>query len=149
MPSRGWTDADDLQLGDLLVGDDGTAIEVTQLDSSTRIAVVHNLTVNRIHTYYVLAGEESVLVHNSCHGNSLASTKPTDLYRLTDKKTGYEKTGISSNSSRRYSKTYMRGKDMKILATGSRREMAKLERRIVEWGPGPKNLERWRGNKWG
>lgn len=61
---EGWVDAGDLEPGDLLVGDDGIAIEVIGLDASTRVAVVHNLTVDRIHTYYVAIGAETALAHN-------------------------------------------------------------------------------------
>lgn len=69
---RGWTDADDLKLGDQFVSDKHTTLQVTMLSRSIRVAVVHNITVNRIHTYYVKTGDQSVLVHNgSCpvHGH--------------------------------------------------------------------------------
>lgn len=68
----GWIDAGQLTIGDLLIGDDGELIEIHKLGASTRIAVVHNLTVNALHTYYVLVGDEPVLVHNAqeCRGPS-------------------------------------------------------------------------------
>jgi RHS repeat-associated protein len=71
--ARGWTDAGDLTLGDQMVNENGKLIKITSLSESVRTAVVHNLTVDRIHTYYVMAGKQSVLVHNagSCpkHGH--------------------------------------------------------------------------------
>lgn len=63
----GWTDAGDLAVGDVLVSEAGSAVEVAGLAVDTRSAVVHNLTVNRLHTYYVTYGDTSVLSHNdSC-----------------------------------------------------------------------------------
>ena len=55
--------------GDLLTGDevrtaDGQELEVVAIDESTQVRRVHNLTVEGIHTYYVRAGDEPVLVHN-------------------------------------------------------------------------------------
>ena len=60
----GWTDAGDLAVGDVLVSEAGNAVEVAGLAVDTRSAVVHNLTVNRLHTYYVTYGDTSVLSHN-------------------------------------------------------------------------------------
>jgi RHS repeat-associated protein len=68
----GWIDAEELEIGNLLVADDADAVAVIDLRRITQRTVVHNLTVNRIHTYFVLAGEQPVLVHNaSCpvHGH--------------------------------------------------------------------------------
>ncbi|WP_245596393.1 DNRLRE domain-containing protein [Nocardioides alkalitolerans] len=69
--ARGWTNAGDLEVGDLLISDDGQLIEVTRLSETVRMAAVHNLTVDRIHTYYVVpsspdgtASDHPVLVHN-------------------------------------------------------------------------------------
>ncbi len=63
----GWTDAGELAVGDVLVSDAGEGVEVAGVAVDTRSAVVHNLTVNRLHTYYVTYGDTSVLSHNdSC-----------------------------------------------------------------------------------
>lgn len=53
-------------MDDLLVGPDGALVRITALDDQTRVDTVYNLTVNRIHTYYTLAGDtnEPLLVHN-------------------------------------------------------------------------------------
>jgi RHS repeat-associated protein len=80
------------------------------------------------------------------HGNSASSPATSYLYRLEDAATGdYLKTGISKNPLSRYSQTFMRGKRMRIVQKGSRREMLNLERFIVERDPGPLNRERWAG----
>lgn len=73
VPARGWIDANNLVLGDRLSSDRGELIEVTHLAKSTKVARVHNLTVDRVHTYYVSVGGKFVLVHNeSCpvHGHA-------------------------------------------------------------------------------
>lgn len=67
--NRGWLNAGDLEIGDLLVGADGTVIEVTDLSAETRIATVHNLTIDRIPSYYVIVDDRPALVHN-CKGPS-------------------------------------------------------------------------------
>jgi hypothetical protein len=80
------------------------------------------------------------------HGNSASSPATSYLYRLEDAATGeYLKTGISQNPFSRYSQTFMRGKRMRILQDGSRREMLNLERFIVERDPGLLNREPWAG----
>jgi hypothetical protein len=57
-------DATDLAVGDLLLAPDGDLLPVGGTRDSTRVQTVYNLTVADIHTYYVLAGREPVLVHN-------------------------------------------------------------------------------------
>ncbi len=61
-----WLHATDLEPGEWLRTSAGTYVQVTAIDRWTAPdATVHNLTVNDLHTYYVLAGATSVLVHNS------------------------------------------------------------------------------------
>lgn len=79
VPECGWTDAQNLRLGDLLMGPDGLLIEITDLDTNTSVATVHNLTVNRIHTYYVLAKDEPLLVHNAKCTKSNGKKKKNDV----------------------------------------------------------------------
>lgn len=60
-----WVDATDLQSGQWLQTNAGTYVQVTAIERWTVArATVHNLTVANIHTYYVVSGESSVLVHN-------------------------------------------------------------------------------------
>ncbi|GAA3883842.1 hypothetical protein GCM10022227_46580 [Streptomyces sedi] len=63
--TRAWTDAAELTVGTELTAPDGTTTTVTTLTRHTRASTVHNLTVEGLHTYYVLAGQTPVLVHNS------------------------------------------------------------------------------------
>ncbi|NIK62307.1 polymorphic toxin-type HINT domain-containing protein [Kribbella shirazensis] len=58
--------ADQLDPGDKLLGADGRLVRVIGLSAgSHRVATAYNLTVDDIHTYYVLVGSTPVLVHNS------------------------------------------------------------------------------------
>ncbi|MEU4157708.1 polymorphic toxin-type HINT domain-containing protein [Actinoplanes sp. NPDC026670] len=59
-----WVDAEYLSPGQWLRTSSGTRVQVTAIEHRAARAVVHNLTVADIHTYYVLAGEVPVLVHN-------------------------------------------------------------------------------------
>ncbi|WP_431037738.1 DNRLRE domain-containing protein [Streptomyces sp. P6-2-1] len=59
-----WRDAGDLEPGQWLSTGPGTKAQITAVRAWTQTTTVHNLTVNRTHTYYVLAGATPVLVHN-------------------------------------------------------------------------------------
>ncbi|MFC7641655.1 hypothetical protein ACFQX6_12120 [Streptosporangium lutulentum] len=48
----------------------GTHVQVTAVRKRTTPQRVHNLTVDYLHTYYVLAGNTPVLVHNTGPGCS-------------------------------------------------------------------------------
>ncbi|MGW9210957.1 RHS repeat-associated core domain-containing protein [Embleya sp. NPDC055664] len=60
-----WVDAEDLTPGDLLRTSAGTYVQVTATRKWTQHRQVNNLTIEGLHTYYVLAGSTAVLVHNS------------------------------------------------------------------------------------
>ncbi|MGC5019820.1 RHS repeat-associated core domain-containing protein [Micromonospora sp. DT47] len=63
---RAWQRADELNRGDLVTGPDGHFFPVGGLrPASTKTAMAYNLTVDGIHTYYVMAGTAPVLVHNT------------------------------------------------------------------------------------
>uniref|UniRef100_UPI00053B4F9D polymorphic toxin-type HINT domain-containing protein n=1 Tax=Kitasatospora sp. MBT63 TaxID=1444768 RepID=UPI00053B4F9D len=65
-----WTDAADLTAGDQLRQVDGTTATVESVHNyRTAPQTAYNLTVDDIHTYYVLAGNTPVLVHN-CPGTA-------------------------------------------------------------------------------
>ncbi|MEU4765681.1 polymorphic toxin-type HINT domain-containing protein [Actinosynnema sp. NPDC023794] len=66
-----WVDAERLAAGDVLRSSDGAAREVLSVTRRTVVTTVHNLTVQGVHTYFVVAGAISVLVHNC--GNRIAS----------------------------------------------------------------------------
>jgi hypothetical protein len=60
-----WLDAGDLAPGARLLTSDGENAEVTSANTFAGRQEMHNLTVADLHTYYVLAGAEPLLVHNA------------------------------------------------------------------------------------
>ncbi|MFG2479562.1 ricin-type beta-trefoil lectin domain protein [Streptomyces fagopyri] len=60
-----WIDAGDLRAGQTLRTSDGRTVTVVGVHRYHRLHSAYNLTVDDLHTYYVLAGSTSVLVHNS------------------------------------------------------------------------------------
>ncbi len=60
-----WVDADDLTSADELRTPTGSHLPVTATREYDRTQTVYNLTVDTLHTYYVLAGQTPVLVHNA------------------------------------------------------------------------------------
>ncbi|ROQ93870.1 intein/RHS repeat-associated protein [Streptomyces sp. 2132.2] len=59
-----WLTASELKAGSWLQTSSGGWVQVTQVKSWTQQKRVHNLTVARHHTYYVVAGQTPVFVHN-------------------------------------------------------------------------------------
>lgn len=70
-----WVNAEDLSPGDPLTTPNGTPVRITAVHPSSRTATVYNLTIADTHTYYVLAGQTSVLVHNA---NCVVGTRQFD-----------------------------------------------------------------------
>jgi Pretoxin HINT domain len=64
-----WVDAGDLSVGDAVLQADGATSVVTEVVEVSRPAVVHNLTVADLHTYFVVVGDAPTLVHN-CSGSA-------------------------------------------------------------------------------
>ncbi|MGW5155248.1 polymorphic toxin-type HINT domain-containing protein [Nonomuraea wenchangensis] len=62
---RKWLNAGDVQPGMWLRTSAGTLVQVKAVKRWAALQRVHNMTVADLHTYYVVAGEASVLVHNS------------------------------------------------------------------------------------
>ncbi|MFE5033454.1 RICIN domain-containing protein [Streptomyces sp. NPDC056683] len=63
--SHHWIDAGDLEPGQTLRTSDGRTVAVVGVHRYHRLHSAYNLTVDDLHTYYVLAGGTPVLVHNS------------------------------------------------------------------------------------
>ncbi|MFJ6141875.1 deaminase domain-containing protein [Kitasatospora sp. NPDC092286] len=59
-----WVDAGELTPGEHLRQPDGTTRTIQSVRNYPYAVTTHNLTVNLLHTYYVLAGATPVLVHN-------------------------------------------------------------------------------------
>lgn len=63
-----WTNAEELTPGTRLRGPDGSTVTVLAVRNYHRHAPTYDLTVADLHSYYVLAGQTPVLVHNSACG---------------------------------------------------------------------------------
>ncbi|MFJ9777654.1 polymorphic toxin-type HINT domain-containing protein [Kitasatospora sp. NPDC101157] len=59
-----WIEAADLAVGDRLRTPTGSTATVSEVRHKTELQAAYNLTVQELHTYYVLADEIPVLVHN-------------------------------------------------------------------------------------
>jgi RHS repeat-associated protein len=71
-----WLPATDLKPGELLSSKAGTQVRIAAVKRWTVLTTtVHNLTVSDLHTYYVVAGSESVLVHNARGGAQQPDTR--------------------------------------------------------------------------
>lgn len=77
-----WIDAGDLQPGDQVLTPTGAIQQITAIRTWTGLQRVHNLTVSDTHTYFVLAGDTPVLVHNC------GDAETTPLYRVSPRGTG-------------------------------------------------------------
>ncbi|WP_083690741.1 polymorphic toxin-type HINT domain-containing protein [Actinoalloteichus sp. GBA129-24] len=68
-----WVNAEDLEPGHRFETADHREAAVTAVDAHDAPQQVRNLTIDRLHTYYVLAGTAPVLVHNAgeCSVNGL------------------------------------------------------------------------------
>ncbi|OEJ32949.1 polymorphic toxin-type HINT domain-containing protein [Streptomyces subrutilus] len=60
-----WKNAADLSPQDTLRTPDGGAAQIGKVRHWTGLQPAYNLTVNDLHTYYVMAGRTAVLVHNT------------------------------------------------------------------------------------
>ncbi|MFI6505284.1 polymorphic toxin-type HINT domain-containing protein [Nonomuraea typhae] len=77
MPTlREWVPAGDLRSGAWLRTSAGTYAQVQGVEKWTAVLRVHNLTIADVHTYYVLAGEQAVLVHNAGPGRNCGDLGP-------------------------------------------------------------------------
>ncbi len=73
-----WIDATDLRGGEWLRTSTGTYVQITAVERwEDPSETVYNLTVRDVYTYYVLAGETPVLVHNSNCTNWAANSVKT------------------------------------------------------------------------
>lgn len=82
---------------------------------------------------------------SSVHGNSLASSVPTTLYRRVTSGGDFQKWGISGNLKGRYTSTEVGTDQLIPMTSGGRSDMVNLERWLVRNDPGPMNLEPWAG----
>ncbi len=106
-----WVTAGDLAPGMTLLTDDGDTVIVTGNRAYTSHATTYNLTVDELHTYYVLAGQTPVLVHNANCGPGTKFDVPTEpgVYSI-HLKDGTTYVGSSTTSIRERVNKSMRSK---------------------------------------
>ncbi|MEV8465079.1 LamG-like jellyroll fold domain-containing protein, partial [Streptomyces griseosporeus] len=75
-----WTQAGNLKAGQKLQNGDGAATTILKVRSYKAQYVTYDLSVDGLHTYHVLAGEEAVLVHNAtgCPNSNTSGLQPGD-----------------------------------------------------------------------
>ncbi|WP_433230023.1 polymorphic toxin-type HINT domain-containing protein [Micromonospora sp. CA-248260] len=78
-----WVPATDLEPGQWLRTSAGTYVQIEAVRAFTPERRVHNLTVEGIHTYYVLAGTTPVLVHN-CNETFYRAMSEKEFKQLGD-----------------------------------------------------------------
>ncbi|MFZ2504551.1 MAG: polymorphic toxin-type HINT domain-containing protein, partial [Nocardioides sp.] len=72
--SRGdWVDAGKIQVGELLRTSAGTYVQVDNVRAYVKRQRVINLTVEDLHTFFVVTGGTSVLTHNCGPGDAVAA----------------------------------------------------------------------------
>ncbi|MEU4352685.1 HYD1 signature containing ADP-ribosyltransferase family protein [Streptomyces sp. NPDC023838] len=69
--TRAWVPAGRVTPGHSLTTDKGQQVALLKVTTVPGSADMYNLTVNDLHTYYVLAGTTPVLVHNTCGPETL------------------------------------------------------------------------------
>ncbi|MFC7531845.1 polymorphic toxin-type HINT domain-containing protein [Actinoplanes sp. GCM10030250] len=83
---RGWIPAAELRDKETLRDASGAEVTVAGRDERSATTTVYNLTVSDTHTYYVQAGDESVLVHNCGEGGTgLKYVTYTKVHPVTGK----------------------------------------------------------------
>ncbi|MFE1437342.1 polymorphic toxin-type HINT domain-containing protein [Streptomyces sp. NPDC058739] len=88
---RAWVAAGDIEPGTTLRADAGRTVQVTATRQYWDHVRTYNLTIEGLHTYYALAGDTPVLVHNSgnnCNLNSMTRAQADDVAKFL----GYTKT---------------------------------------------------------
>ncbi|WP_430792013.1 Hint domain-containing protein, partial [Actinoplanes sp. G11-F43] len=92
-----WVDAERLSPQQWLRTGDGTHVQISAIGHRAANTRVHNVTVAEIHTYYVMAGETPVLVHNAnCKRKVYRQLSYDDRVRF-DKRQGLEPHGTGGS----------------------------------------------------
>ncbi|MEE1941154.1 polymorphic toxin-type HINT domain-containing protein [Streptomyces sp. TRM 70361] len=129
-----WVEAEDLRPGMTLLTDENETVIVTANRPFTKRATTYNLTVDDLHTYYALAGETPVLVHNSncdAPSGSLQGQKLADRLRKESAGSPFTPGGFLEPEAIENSRLIMPGSDMNNKAL-----RARLEERggVSQWG---------------
>ncbi|WP_344905474.1 RHS repeat-associated core domain-containing protein [Actinomadura meridiana] len=116
-----WVEAADLKPGMWLRTSTGTYVQITATKYRTAHQQrVHNLTIAKVHTYYALADDEPLLVHNSCYsttaGEAVTFLKPTQKTRNWEQEAALE--GLSNDDLLRAIQNPADGDEILVLRDG-------------------------------
>ncbi|MFF6811836.1 polymorphic toxin-type HINT domain-containing protein [Streptomyces sp. NPDC012403] len=149
-----WIDAGRLAVGQELRTVTGKTVRITGIAHAQRPATVHNLTVTDLHTYYVLAGDLPVLVHNSGGGPDVTGIQNLHGMSLDDAHDYLESKGFTLNSwsdgkgGKGGYMTYRGSDGSKITIRDTDGRVTRTS--VIDNGPNKKNgVQRWdeTGNK--
>ncbi|MEV7090535.1 RHS repeat-associated core domain-containing protein [Streptomyces sp. NPDC093085] len=130
-----WVDAGDLHPGQWLRTSAGTWTQITAISHRTESTTVYNLTVDDLHTYYAVAGETPVLVHN-CGSGASDAMNAARLKRFYSQAEKYGQGGIKElqNGRIRFYGSVARARNPGEM----------IGRRLVrEWDPGTDSARIW------
>ena len=65
-----WIPVDELFPGEFLLASKGETVRVRGFEDEHVRAQVYNLSVEAVHAYFVVVGDNQVLIHNHCAGSS-------------------------------------------------------------------------------
>ncbi|MCP9205957.1 polymorphic toxin-type HINT domain-containing protein [Streptomyces sp. NEAU-Y11] len=118
-----WVDAGDLEAGAKLRTNKGASVEVVAVRHFRKQQRTYDLTVDRVHTYYVLAGATPVLVHNSnCGVGDALKGWQTRYFQMGDQHLRLTKERMQ-HILERHHPSYRRGPD-KATQTNFRKNMS-------------------------
>ncbi|MEV6242971.1 RHS repeat-associated core domain-containing protein [Lentzea sp. NPDC051838] len=98
--SKQWEDAGELETGDLLNTPGNGRAELVAVRHYIANMRTYNLTVDSVHTYYVVAGETPVLVHNQNCANVIAGPRLGSLRVSAAKPSAAELRGAQEMAAR-------------------------------------------------
>ncbi|GIM66440.1 type IV secretion protein Rhs [Amorphoplanes auranticolor] len=101
--AKQWQRADSIPIGDELQSGSGNAVTVQGFDTNSRhFDAAYNLTVDELHTFFVVVGNTPVLVHNC--------DRDGGVYVFTEKNSGLPYVGQTNNFDRRLAEHARTGK---------------------------------------
>ncbi|QVL31346.1 hypothetical protein KIH39_21240 [Telmatocola sphagniphila] len=94
---KGWVDAQELVIGDRVLGSKGEWLTIRDLLDTGEFETVYNMRIADHHTYFV--GDDrwgwDVWSHNKCHTYAIFNKKTGDVYKIGVSRGGMYKSGKS------------------------------------------------------
>jgi hypothetical protein len=130
--NSGWVAAKALRPGDILLSAESEPVRVSNVTKVSQVTPTYNLSVSGVHTFFVVVGDESVLVHNQTPLNApgywnylLVDSSGTPYY------TGYDGPRVTEQQTiRRHTRTGRLGPTDRLVRVDGTRTYG--EARILE-----------------